>query len=181
MSLIVEDLPLTGLKLIKPQVFSDARGYFLEIHQTHKLKDAGFSEAFVQDNLSWSRRGVLRGLHYQFPNWQGKLVTCLQGEIFDVAVDVRRDSPSFGRWHGLRLSEANHHQLYVPEGFAHGFCVLSQTAQVLYKVTGFYRPEQEHTILWNDPALAIAWPVTEPLLSAKDAQGKPFREAVIPG
>lgn len=181
MSLIVEDLPLTGLKLIKPQVFSDARGYFFEIHHLRKLKDAGFSEAFVQDNLSWSRRGVLRGLHYQYPAWQGKLVSCLQGEIFDVAVDIRRDSPSFGHWHAVRLNAADHHQLYVPEGFAHGFCVLSESAQVLYKVTSFYRPDQEHTLLWNDPALAIAWPVSEPVLSPKDAQGKPLSEAVIPG
>jgi dTDP-4-dehydrorhamnose 3,5-epimerase len=177
----IRDLPLTGLKLIRPRVFPDARGYFLETWQHKKLVNVGFSERFVQDNLSYSTKGVLRGLHYQYPTWQGKLVLAIQGEIFDVVVDIRRDSPTFGKWHGLILSDRTHEQLWVPPGFAHGFCVLSDTARVMYKCTDYYAPGEEHTLLWNDPEIGIDWPVKQPILSDKDAQGKPLQDAFIPG
>jgi len=177
----VTNLSIAGLKLIQPRVFGDARGYFLETHHQRKLSAAGFNEVFVQDNLSFSTRGVLRGLHYQYPNWQGKLVSVVQGEIFDVAVDIRKGSPTFGKWFGMVLSENNHLQLFVPGGFAHGFCVLSDSAHVSYRCTDFYNPQQEHTLLWNDPEIGIEWPIDAPLLSDKDAQGKPLHAAFIPG
>jgi dTDP-4-dehydrorhamnose 3,5-epimerase len=177
----IQDLPLRGLKLVQPAVFEDARGYFLELHHEGRYASLGLTEPLVQDNLSSSRRNVLRGLHFQTPAWQGKLVSVLRGEIFDVAVDLRRDSPTFGRWHGLSLSESNHHQLWVPRGFAHGFCVLSDEALVLYKCSAFYEPAQEHTLLWNDPDLAIAWPVEDPVVSDKDARGKRLRELPLAG
>lgn len=178
--MVIDKGPLAGLWLLTPDVYRDARGYFLEAHHQQKYSTQGLDVRFVQDNLSHSKKNVLRGLHYQFPNWQGKLVYVVQGEIFDVAVDIRRDSPTFGQWHGITLSAENHQQFYIPPGFAHGFCVLSETAHVIYKCTDFYRPEQEHTLAWNDPALGIAWPVREPLLSAKDAQGRPLADAVLP-
>ena len=128
----------------------------------------------MQDNLAYSHRNVLRGLHYQYPNWQGKLVSVAYGEIFDVAVDIRPDSPTFGRWYGVTLSAADGLQLYVAPGFAHGYCVTSETAVVIYKCTEIYRPEQERVLLWNDPAVNVAWPVSTPILSAKDAQGRSF-------
>ncbi len=165
-------LALAGLKLVQPRVFSDARGFFVEIYHGHKYREAGVAQQFVQDNHSLSTRGVLRGLHYQLPNPQGKLVACLSGEIFDVAVDLRRSSPTFGQWHGVRLNGENHWQLYVPEGFAHGFCVLSEAAHVLYKCTDYYSPGNEHTLIWNDPAIGIDWPVHAPVLSERDARGK---------
>ena len=174
------DTPLAGLKLLQPRVYSDARGHFLELHNRRDLKNAGFSAMFVQDNLSFSRRGVLRGLHYQYPAWQGKLVSVISGEIFDVVVDIRRDSPTFGQWYGIALSADQATQLYVPPGFAHGFCVTSESAHVLYKVTDYYQPAHEHTLMWNDPAVGIQWPLLEPLLSAKDIQGKPLRGLVLP-
>lgn len=174
-------LPLAGLTLLRPRVFPDERGYFLETHHQKKLDNLGFSERFVQDNLSFSRRGVLRGLHYQYPAWQGKLIFAVQGEIFDVVVDIRRDSPTFGKWHGVHLNDRTHEQLYVPPGFAHGFCVLSETAHVLYKCTAYYAPGEEYTLLWNDPALGIDWPIQQPILTDKDAQGKPLKDAFIPG
>ncbi len=177
----VTDLALAGLKLIQPKVYSDARGYFLETHHLRQYTAQGLEEKFVQDNLSFSHKGVLRGLHYQYPKWQGKLVSVIAGEIFDVAVDVRRDSPTFGQWFGAVLSERNHLQMYLPPGFAHGFCVLSDAAYVSYKCTDFYQPDQEYTILWNDPDIGIDWPLPEPLLSDKDARGKPLREALPPG
>lgn len=180
-NLQVSDLPLAGLKLFKPRVFDDARGYFLETYQGSKFEAGGIREAFVQDNLSFSRRGVLRGLHYQYPHWQGKLVFVLQGEIYDAVVDIRRDSPTFGKWFGIVLSEENHLQLYVPPGFAHGFCVTSEHARVMYKCTDYYSPGNEHTILWNDPALGIEWPVSQPILSDKDAQGVCLKDAILPG
>ena len=181
MPIEVEDLPLRGLKLIRPAVFEDARGYFLELHHERRFAELGIEEALVQDNLSHSRRGVLRGLHFQTPGWQGKLVSVVRGEVFDVAVDLRRDSPSFGQWHGLTLSEQNHRQLWVPRGFAHGFCVTSDEALVLYKCSSFYEPAQEHTLLWNDPELGISWPVERPLVSEKDARGRRLRELPLAG
>lgn len=174
------DTPLAGLKLLQPKVYSDTRGYFLELHNRRDLKDSGFSEMFVQDNVSFSHRGVLRGLHYQYPTWQGKLVSVLSGEIFDAVVDIRRDSPTFGLWYGTVLSADKATQLYVPPGFAHGFCVISESAHVLYKVTDYYQPAHEHTLMWNDPAVGIHWPLQKPLLSAKDAQGKPLQALVLP-
>ena len=174
------DTPLAGLKVLQPKVYADGRGYFLELHNRRGLQNFGFSEAFVQDNLSFSKRGVLRGLHYQYPGWQGKLVSAITGEIFDVVVDIRKDSPTFGQWHGEMLSADNHKQLYVPAGFAHGFCVTSDTAHVLYKVTDYYNPGREHTLLWNDPTLGIAWPIPQPLLSAKDTEGKLLKDLILP-
>ncbi len=176
----VVDLPLAGLKLIRPRIHEDERGYFLELVQNARYREAGLPSAFVQDNLSFSRRGVLRGLHYQYPAWQGKLVCAIEGEIFDVVVDVRRGSPTFGRWHGERLTSRAHEQIWVPHGFAHGFCVVSETARVLYKCTDVYNSANEYTILATDPELGIEWPVANPLLSAKDAAGVRFRAAVLP-
>jgi len=175
------DLPLAGLKLIKPRLFHDDRGYFLETWNQKKLVNLGFSEKFVQDNQSYSKRGVLRGMHFQYPTWQGKLVFVLQGEIFDVAVDIRRDSPTFGKWYGTVLNDQTHEQLYVPPGFAHGFCVTSDSARVVYKCTEYYVPEEEYTLAWDDPDIGIQWPLRNPVVSAKDAQGKRFRDALIPG
>ncbi len=160
------DLP--GVLQVEPTVHGDQRGFFLESFQRGRYAEAGLDVAFVQDNLSRSEKGVLRGLHYQC--FQGKLVTAVRGEIFDVAVDIRPDSQTFRRWHGTILSDANHRQLYVPPGFAHGFCVLSETADVLYKTTEYYRPDEEGGILWNDPDLGIEWPVSEPHLSSRDAR-----------
>jgi len=180
-NLAVSDLPLAGLKLIKPRVFEDARGYFVETYHLQKFEADVVRDVFVQDNLSSSKRSVLRGLHYQHPHAQGKLVTVIEGEIYDVVVDIRRNSSTFGKWFGVTLSEQNHLQFYVPPGFAHGFCVTSDHARVLYKCTDLYNPDCEHTILWNDPEIGIAWPVTEPLISDKDAKGVPLRDAMIPG
>lgn len=180
MAMNVIDTPLAGLKLLQPKVYSDTRGYFLELLNRRDLKNAGFSDMFVQDNLSFSHRGVLRGLHYQYPAWQGKLVSVIAGEIFDAVVDIRRDSPTFGLWYGTVLSAANATSLYVPPGFAHGFCVTSESAHVLYKVTDYYQPAHEHTLMWNDPTVGIQWPLQEPLLSAKDMQGKSLQALVLP-
>ena len=174
------DTPLAGLKLLQPKVYNDTRGYFLELYNRRDLKDAGFSEMFVQDNVSFSQRGVLRGLHYQYPNWQGKLVSVLSGEIFDAVVDIRRDSPTFGLWYGTVLSADKATQLYVPPGFAHGFCVTSESAHVIYKVTDYYQPAHEHTLMWNDPVVGIQWPLQKPLLSPKDMQGQPLQALVLP-
>lgn len=160
--------PLAGLLLLEPRIFPDDRGYFYECFHQARFGEQGLP-AFVQDNASRSRKHVLRGLHYQLPNAQGKLVGVTQGEIWDVAVDVRRSSPTFGQWYAVTLSDTNHLQLYVPPGFAHGFCVLSEQADVYYKCSALYTPASEHGIRWNDPRLNIAWPVKTPLLSAKDA------------
>ena len=180
-NLVVSDLPLAGLKLIKPRVFEDARGYFVETYHLQKFEADVVRDVFVQDNLSRSERGVLRGLHYQHPHAQGKLVMVIEGEIYDVVVDIRRNSATFGKWFSVTLSEQNHLQLYVPAGFAHGFCVTGDHARVLYKCTDLYNPACEHTILWNDPQIGIDWPVTEPVISDKDAKGVPLRDALIPG
>lgn len=172
----VRELPLPGLKLLQPRVFRDDRGRFLEIHNLRRWETWGISPRFVQDNLSFSRGNVLRGLHFQCPEWQAKLITVVEGEVFDVVVDLRVDSPTFGRWHGVRLSGENHSQLLVPEGFAHGFCVLSEGAAVMYKCSRVYNAAQEHTLLWNDAEVGIDWPVTEPILSEKDAKGLRLRD-----
>ncbi len=160
---------LAEVYLIKPQLFQDERGHFKETYHRDNYREIGVEGPFVQDNVSWSKRHVLRGLHYQrcFP--QGKLVQVLVGRVFDVAVDLRPESPTYGQWEGCELSAENHHQLYLPPGLAHGFVVLSEAAAFHYKCTDIYRPDDEAGIVWNDPALAIAWPVSAPVLSPKDA------------
>jgi dTDP-4-dehydrorhamnose 3,5-epimerase len=165
--------------LLEPAVFGDARGAFFESWNQRAFDAlAGREVRFVQDNHSSSTRGVLRGLHYQLQNAQGKLVRVVEGEVFDVAVDLRRASPTFGRWVGEHLSADNRRMLWVPEGFAHGFLVLSERAQFLYKTTDYYAPAHERTLLWNDPQLAIAWPLEgEPVLKPKDAAGSPLAQA----
>jgi dTDP-4-dehydrorhamnose 3,5-epimerase len=174
--MIIETTPLAGLLLVKPDVFGDERGFFQETWNLRRYTEAGLDRHFVQDNLSLSRKGILRGLHFQNPGPQGKLVYVVQGEVFDVAVDVRTDSPTFGQWHGVTLSAENHHQLFVPEGFAHGFCVTSETALFAYKCTDFYNPKAEFSLLWNDPDIGIEWPITKPELSEKDKNGQPLSE-----
>lgn len=165
---------ISGLLVIEPQVFGDARGYFLETWNRRRYQEAGLPGFdFVQDNISFSRRGIVRGLHFQNPSAQGKLVSALQGEVWDVAVDLRRGSPTFGQWHAVSLSAENKLQFFIPPGFAHGFAVLSETALFHYKCTDYYSPKDELAIRWNDPALGIRWPVADPVLSARDAQA-PF-------
>jgi len=167
---------LPGLLILEPKVFGDARGFFMETWNQRRYQEAGITASFVQDNVSVSRRGALRGLHYQNPTAQGKLVSVWQGEVFDVAVDLRQSSPTFGKWHGLHLSGENKRQFYVPPGFAHGFIVLSETAMFHYKCTEFYSPKEEMTIRWDDPDIGIRWPAMEPTLSEKDAKGLRLRE-----
>lgn len=164
----VTETSLPGVLVIEPKVFSDARGFFVETYNKGRYVASGILPEFVQDNLSFSTRGVLRGLHYQNPHAQGKLVYVLQGEVWDVAVDIRSDSPHFGRWTAVTLSAENKRQFYIPPGFAHGFCVLSETALFTYKCTDLYYPECDAGVRWDDPELGIDWPVREPLLSAKD-------------
>ena len=174
-------LAIPEVVLIEPKVFGDARGFFFESFNQRQFADSlGRNVHFVQDNHSRSAQHVLRGLHYQIQQPQGKLVRVVQGEVFDVAVDIRKSSSTFGRWVGVKLSAENKHQLWVPEGFAHGFLVLSETAEFLYKTTDYYAPQFERTICWNDPSLAIAWPITgEPLLSAKDQHGSLMHQAEL--
>jgi dTDP-4-dehydrorhamnose 3,5-epimerase len=173
----IQTTELLGVVVIEPQVFSDARGHFLETYNTKAFAEAGIAERFVQDNQSQSKKGVLRGLHYQVEQAQGKLVRVLRGEIFDVVVDLRTGSSTFGKWSGLSLSASEQRMLWIPKGFAHGFYTLSETAEVAYKVTEFYSPQNERTILWNDPDLAIRWPLEgEPILSEKDKAGHSFRQ-----
>ena len=167
---------LSGLLIFEPKVFGDSRGYFLETWNQRRYAEAGLSAAFVQDNISVSHRGTLRGMHFQNPFTQGKLVSVWEGEVFDVAVDLRRSSPTFGKWHGLRLSGENKRQFFVPPGFAHGFAVLSETAMFHYKCTEFYSPKDEVTIRWDDPEIGIEWPLTDPTLSPRDAQGRLLRD-----
>jgi dTDP-4-dehydrorhamnose 3,5-epimerase len=169
--------PLEGLLILEPKVFGDARGYFLETWNRNRYREAGLEADFVQDNVSFSRRGILRGLHFQNPKPQGKLLQVLQGEVFDVAVDIRRSSSTFGKWHGLMLSAENKRQFYIPPGFAHGFAVISDTALFHYKCTEFYSPTDEMSIRWDDPEIGIEWPLTEPLLSDRDAKALRLREA----
>ena len=166
MNIITCDIP--GLLIVEPKVFGDARGFFMEIWNRERYREAGLDWNFVQDNVSLSRRGTLRGLHFQNPAPQGKLVFVLQGEVFDVAVDIRRSSPTFGRWHGLHLSGDNKRQFLIPPGFAHGFAVLSETALFAYKCTEFYTPQNELTLAWNDPDIGVDWQTASPLLSDKD-------------
>ncbi|TIC78504.1 dTDP-4-dehydrorhamnose 3,5-epimerase [Crenobacter intestini] len=177
----VTSLTIEDVKLIEPRVFGDERGFFFESFNHAQFEQAiGRPVAFVQDNHSRSVKNVLRGLHYQIKQPQGKLVRVVQGEVFDVAVDLRKSSPTFGQWVGEILSAENKRQLWVPEGFAHGFVVLSDTAEFLYKTTDYYAPAYERCIAWNDPALVIDWPATiSPITSAKDAQGKLLVEAEV--
>lgn len=154
----VIETALDGVKIIEPRVFPDGRGFFMEIHRHSRYGQAGVESDFVQDNLARSTRGVLRGLHYQLPAAQAKLVQCLEGEVWDVAVDIRRGSPTFGEWVGVTLSGSNHRQIFVPEGFAHGYCVVSETALVMYKCNKYYTPADEGAVLWSDPAIGIDWP-----------------------
>lgn len=167
--------------IIEPKVFGDERGFFFEsFNQKLWAEKTGLKTTFVQDNHSRSQKNVLRGLHYQIQQPQGKLVRAISGEVFDVAVDIRRDSPTFGKWVGEILSAENKRQLWIPPGFAHGFVVLSDSAEFLYKTTDYWAPEHERSIIWNDPDLDIAWPIEGlPLLAKKDAEGKPFREADV--
>ena len=168
MKILPSSLP--EILIIEPSVFQDERGFFMETYQQRRYTEAGIESIFVQDNLSRSVHGTLRGLHYQVKHAQAKLIQVIRGAIFDVAVDIRRGSPYFGQWEGVDLSDENRRQLFLPEGFAHGFCVLSESAYVLYKCTDFYAAEDEGGILWADPDLAIKWPISEPLLSEKDSQ-----------
>jgi dTDP-4-dehydrorhamnose 3,5-epimerase len=160
---------LEGVLVIEPKIFEDPRGFFMETYHHDRYRQLGIMEEFCQDNLSFSCRGTLRGLHYQYPHAQAKLVQVLQGEIIDMAVDVRKGSPTFGRSVAVMLSEANRRQLFIPKGFAHGFCVLSETALFSYKCSDFYAPECDRGVLWSDPDLGIDWPIKSPLLSAKDS------------
>ncbi len=160
---------LPGVFLIEPVVFRDDRGFFMETYHYEKYRQAGIDTTFVQDNYSHSRKGILRGLHYQLKNPQAKLVYVITGEIFDVAVDVRGGSSTFGQWVGVRLSQENKRQMYIPQGFAHGFCVLSKTADVIYKCTDLYAPDDEYGVIWSDPAVGITWPVKTPIVSEKDS------------
>lgn len=163
--------------LIKPDVFGDERGYFMESFQAKRYAEAGIDQPFVQDNLSFSRKGILRGLHYQHPNAQGKLVQVLQGEVFDAAVDIRRGSPTFGQWVGERLDARDHNQLWIPPGFAHGFVALSDTALFAYKCTDYYAPDSERGIRWDDPDIGIRWPIEPTEISDKDAAAPYLRDA----
>lgn len=174
MKLIETNLP--GVVVVVPDVMKDERGFFLESYNANKYEKLGITTRFVQDNHSRSVKGTLRGLHFQNPKGQGKLVRVIQGEVFDVAVDVRAGSPTFKKWFGTILNDQNMHQMYIPAGFAHGFVVLSDTAEFEYKCTEFYAPECEMGIAWNDPDIAIDWPVKTPLLSAKDKSYPPLSQ-----
>ncbi len=176
----VREASIPGMRILEPRVFGDARGFFLESYSRREFEAAvGRSVDFVQDNHSLSTRSVLRGLHYQLPHPQAKLVRVIRGEVFDVAVDLRRDSPAFGRWAGEVLSAGNRRQLWIPEGLAHGFLVLSDEAEVLYKASDYYHPEAERCLRWDDPELAIDWPLggAAPIVSAKDAAGMALQDA----
>jgi len=168
--------------LIEPQVFGDQRGFFVETYRAEKFTEIGMNPNFVQDNHSGSRQGILRGLHYQIHQPQGKLIRVVAGEVFDVAVDLRRRSPTFGKWEAVCLSADNKLQIWIPAGFAHGFYVLSEWAEVVYKATDYYAPQWERTLLWNDPDVGIEWPLVNgqpALLSSKDNQGQPLRSAEL--
>jgi dTDP-4-dehydrorhamnose 3,5-epimerase len=171
--------PLPGILIVSPKIYRDERGYFMETYQQAIFQKAGISVSFIQDNQSASHQGVLRGLHFQFPFPQAKLIRVIAGEIFDVAVDIRKDSTTFGKWYGTNLSGANKKMLWIPEGFAHGFYTLSKYAKVVYKVSDCYFPQHQHTLVWNDPSINIKWPLIgdkKPILSAKDASGQTWQE-----
>ena len=174
----VSTCAIPGLLIIEPKVFGDARGFFVETWNRRRYGEAGVDVDFVQDNVSFSRRGILRGLHFQNPKPQGKLLQVLHGEVFDVAVDIRHSSPTFGKWHGLMLSGENKKQFYIPPGFAHGFAVVSETAYFQYKCTEFYSPKDEMAIRWDDPEIGIEWPVKEPLLSERDRKALRLRDTL---
>jgi dTDP-4-dehydrorhamnose 3,5-epimerase len=166
-----------GLVVIEPRVFEDARGFFMETFHSERFAAAGLPTNFVQDNHSLTRRNVIRGLHYQIEHPQGKLVRAIRGQVFDVAVDLRRGSATFGRWFGIELSETNRKQVFIPVGFAHGFCALTDMAEVIYKCTDVYHPAGERTIVWNDTDLNVRWPIEEPVLAEKDKRGVRFADA----
>lgn len=172
----VTRIDIPGVLLLEPSVFSDHRGCFAETYHEHRYRDAGISERFVQDNYSRSVRNTVRGLHFQEPNAQGKLVMALEGTVYDVVVDIRKGSPTFGKWYGVELSSTSFYQIYIPPGCGHGFCVTSETATFLYKCTAYYSPQDERGILWNDPTLEIHWPISEPILSLKDESYPTFKE-----
>lgn len=172
----IEETKLPGVMIIEPKVFGDSRGYFYESFQAKRYAEHGITLPFVQDNASRSTKNVLRGLHHQKEHTQGKLIYVTSGAVFDVAVDIRVGSPTFGQWVGTVLDDTNHRQLYIPPGFAHGFCVLSNNSDFFYKCTDFYDPVSEITVQWNDPDIGIKWPVTNPALSAKDAKGKLLKD-----
>ena len=172
----VTRLEIPDVLLVEPRVFGDARGYFVETYQAERYAEAGISERFVQDNMSRSSRGTLRGLHLQHPDSQGKLVSVVEGEVFDVAVDTRVGSPTFGKWVSVLLSSSDHRQMYIPPGFAHGFCVTSEQALFAYKCTQLYKPQHELGVMWNDRGLGIPWPVTQPIISAKDQRFLPLAQ-----
>ncbi|MBL0713273.1 MAG: dTDP-4-dehydrorhamnose 3,5-epimerase [Desulfosarcina sp.] len=176
----IEPTAIRGVWVIRPRLFEDPRGYFMETFQRRRFESAGIPGDFVQDNLSYSTRNTLRGLHFQNPRGQAKLVQVIHGEIFDVAVDIRVGSPTLGQWFGTRLSGTNHRQLLITSGMAHGFCVLSETACVVYKCTDYYAPDHERGILWSDPDIGIDWPIENPLLSAKD-KTYPLLKEIPPG
>jgi len=178
MSLKIEPTAIPGVLVVTPRVLADSRGFFMETFHEAKYRQVGIDRSFVQDNYSHSCQGTLRGLHYQLHHPQAKLVSVIWGRIYDVAVDIRAGSPTFGRWVGQELSDENRRQLYIPEGFAHGFCVLSEMADVIYKCTGFFAQEDDRGVLWSDPAIGIRWPVEDPLLSDKDRNLRPL--AAIP-
>jgi dTDP-4-dehydrorhamnose 3,5-epimerase len=173
----IRQTSLPGVLLIEPEVRGDDRGFFMETYRQDAFHAAGISATFVQDNHSRSARGVLRGLHYQEPNAQGKLVRCTRGAIFDVAVDIRRGSPTFSQWFGIELSDANKLMLWVPPGFAHGFCAMEDGSDLVYKCTTLYDPTSDRAILWNDPEIGIEWPIGEPVLSGKDTKAPRLSEA----
>lgn len=170
------DTNLTGVKIIEPKVFGDSRGFFIESYSLERYQEAGIKLPFAQDNVSRSRYGVLRGLHYQLQHPQGKLVFVTRGEVFDVAVDIRYGSPTFGQWFGVVLSDENHRQLYVPPGYAHGFCVLSEVVDFYYKCTDYYHPLDEQGVIWNDSEIGINWPklTVSPIMSSKDTCFRPL-------
>ena len=174
MNVIETELP--GVLIVEPKVFGDERGFFMETWHAERYEEAGLPKDFVQDNLSFSQRGILRGLHFQNPDQQGKLVYVLQGEVYDVAVDIRVGSPTFGEWTAVTLSSENKRQVYVPEGFAHGFLVTSDMALFAYKCTAKYNAKAETSVLWNDPKIAIEWPIDAPVLSEKDRVASPLAE-----
>jgi dTDP-4-dehydrorhamnose 3,5-epimerase len=167
---------IEGLLIFEPQVFGDPRGYFMELYNQSRYDAAGLKARFVQDNISVSRQGILRGMHFQTPNAQGKLVSVLQGSVFDVAVDLRSSSSTFGKWHATELSSENRRQFYIPPGFGHGFQVLSEMAMFHYKCTEFYTPQSEMTLRWDDPQVGIRWPLANPVLSQKDSRGLLLRD-----